>query len=183
MDYFANADFVVTMKRPLFTIFDGDTRDERVRAIKEKLVSQLHIEPSRIITLSGDSIEAYLLKPRIIKAAFSSISSSEKAIESYILRFDRKRDKKEVLDGLLKRFAARKYDARAAAKMAREMKKEEIDQEILIVFKSIEGSVHRLMHKIHKQDSIVESSLTPGLTGPKLPLSESTRSASGHASA
>ncbi len=89
------------------------------------------------MTLKRTSIEDYLLVPRSIKAAIPSLSLDEKRIASFLESNAGKRNKKAVLDELLKKYADVKYDGAIGAKIASCMRIVDMDSEIRGIFSSL----------------------------------------------
>ncbi len=141
MDYYANGSVVSAMKKPCFVIFDGDTSGPKNRSAKEKLLAKLRLDHNRIITLNRNSIEAYLVKPKAIKAAYPSLSVAEGSIRSYFARFKNKKNQKETLRLFFERFTDVPYDGSVGARIADRMSVEEVDPEIRQMFKRIEEEV------------------------------------------
>ena len=142
MNYYANAK-VLTSKRvnvEISVIFDGDTEKvERNKKIKEKLVKQLNLDEDYIYTLSKNSIEDYLLNIRAIKRAFPTITLSTSEIRNIIKNNKNKKNKKKVLDYILKRGGIGKYNGKLGAQIIRAMTEREINGELKQIIKSIVG--------------------------------------------
>jgi hypothetical protein len=134
--YFAESKTALEAKRQVVVIFDGDTEDSRRRDIKNRLLTQLKSNPI-IVTLIRNSIEDYILVPSAIKAAIPTIFLNEKEITSYLEGNAGKRNKKAVLDHLLKSHAGIKYDGAIGANIASHMSIGEIDPEIVEIFASL----------------------------------------------
>jgi hypothetical protein len=135
MKYFADAKIAREAKLKVVVIFDGDTEARRSSDVKRRLLLDLGVKP-RIVTLKRNSIEDYLLIPRAICAAFPSQSLDESRIGSF-LRQSKKRNKKEVLDLLIRKLAGVKYNSRIAATIANRMTFAEIDPEIRQIFSNL----------------------------------------------
>lgn len=127
------------LQKPLFVVFDGDTDTipEKKRR-KDALLGRISLPESNIIVLKKNSIEDYILIPRAIKQAFPNITFSEDDIKG-LLNEITKRNKKEVLDIILKRGSVGKYDYDKAAAIASAMAISEIDPEIILLFKLFVG--------------------------------------------
>ena len=110
---------------------------DRNKKIKERLIHELNIKEDHIITLQRNSIEAYLLVPSAIKRAFPQIGLSEQEIDEFIKRNEGKKNKKQVLDLLLKRGGIEIYDGETVAQIAQAMKENEIDDELKKILHSI----------------------------------------------
>lgn len=133
MAYYANARILKSrkVKVNIFALFDGDTEsNEKYKKIKERLIKDLEIEQERIITLQKTSIESYLLVPSSIKRAFPLIHLSENEIDEFIKQRDSKKNKKDVLDLLLKRGGIGAYNGVLGAQIAQAMRDDEIDSEL-----------------------------------------------------
>src|SRR6266550_207157 len=139
--YFANARLAAELRRPPFVIFDGDTDMARAKSVKDKLVQGLIIPPERIITLSRNSVESYLLVARPIKSAFRRIRISEGNLASFLVRMSSKRNKKGILETLFRQHLNVRYDGEAGARIASHMRINEIDDEIHSVFLKIKHEV------------------------------------------
>lgn len=133
MAYYANARVLKSrkVKVDIFAVFDGDTEaDEKNKKIKERLISDLKIEQDHIITLKKHSIESYLLIPSTIKRALPLIRLSEEEIDVFFKQNESKKNKKEVLDSLLRRGGIGSYTGELGAQIAQAMREDEIDQEL-----------------------------------------------------
>lgn len=136
MKYYANAKILHSkiVEIPVFVVFDGDT--EREEEIKKRLVKELDLDESHIKTLTKNSIENYLLVPRALKAAFPKSNQTEKEIQKFFEDNKTKKNKKEVLDLLFKEGGLGKYrEIEYGVRIAKEMKQDEIDDEIKDLFK------------------------------------------------
>jgi predicted ATPase len=144
MSYYANARVLKSrkIKFDVFAIFDGDTeKEEKRKEIKKRLVEELKLSEDHIITLKKSSIEAYLLVPAGIKRAFPQIRLSVEEIADFIKKNDQKKNKKELLESLLKRGGINTHDAEIIARIAEALRDNEIDEEIKGIFqKLIAGS-------------------------------------------
>ena len=133
MAYYANARVLKSRRINVnvFVIFDGDIeRDERRKKIKERLVKELNLKEDNIVTLKKSSIEEYLLIPAAIKRAFPQIRLTEQEIEACIKASEAKRNKKEVLDLILKRGGIGSYDGEKGVQIVQAMRENEIDNEL-----------------------------------------------------
>lgn len=139
MEYFANAKILRSLKPPreIFAIFNGHI--EKQEKIKERLLRELNIKNENIITLEESSIEAYLLVPSAIKRAFPNLRLSEEEISRIIERSKDKRNKKEILDFILRSGNVGSYDEEKAESIAKAMLENEINDEIKDLFKKILG--------------------------------------------
>lgn len=140
MDYYANARLlkVKRVKVGVAVIFDGDTENvDRNKKIKEKLLKELKIGEESIFTLKESSIEAYLLNGRAIKRAFPTIGLSRIEIDGLIKSSENKKNKKKVLDNILKRGGIGKYNGKLGAQIAQSMTDKEINEELKGILKSI----------------------------------------------
>jgi predicted ATP-dependent endonuclease of OLD family len=137
MEYFANAKILKSLKPPrnIFAVFDGDT--ERNQKIKKRLLEELAIKEENIITLKESSIEAYLLVPSAIRRAFPDISLSQQEILKIIEEGKMRKNKKELLDYILKVGNIGPYDKEKAERIARAMTENEISGEIKDIFNKI----------------------------------------------
>lgn len=140
MDYYANARLlkVKRVKVGVAVIFDGDTENvDRNKKTKEKLLKELKIGEESIFTLKESSIEAYLLNGRAIKRAFPTIGLSRIEIDGLIKSSENKKNKKKVLDNILKRGGIGKYNGKLGAQIVQSMTDKEINEELKGVLKSI----------------------------------------------
>jgi len=137
MEYFANAKILKSLKPPrsIYAVFDGDT--EKNQKIKKRLLEELNIKEENIITLQESSIEAYLLVPSAIKRAFQDMSLSQQEISKIIEEGKTKKNKKELLDYILKTGNVGPYDKEKAENIARIMTENEINDEIKNIFDRI----------------------------------------------
>ncbi|MBI2938382.1 MAG: AAA family ATPase [Thaumarchaeota archaeon] len=142
MEYYANARILGSrrIKVTPFVIFDGDTEDGKLKDVKDKLVKQLDLREENINTLKADSIEDYLLVPIAILRAFPNFNLSEKEIESFLESYKTKKDRKVVLDLLLKRGGIQGYNGDLGAQIALNMRETEISGDIREIFKRITAS-------------------------------------------
>jgi len=144
MAYYANARILKSRKVKVivFTVFDGDTEgDEKYRKIKERLIADLKISPDHIVTFKKSSIEAYLLVPSAIKRALPQIRLSEEEIKAFISANESKKNKKDVLDKLLKRGGIGSYSGQLGAEIADNMPEDEIDIELRTIMNKFSQSV------------------------------------------
>jgi hypothetical protein len=144
MAYYANARVLKSrrLKVEVFAVFDGDTEsDEKHKKIKERLISELKIRDDHITTLKRSSIESYLLVPNAIRRAFPLIRLSEDEIASFIQKDESKKNKKEVLDQLLRRGEIGPYTGELGAQIAQVMLDSEIDTELKDVMKNVSQPV------------------------------------------
>lgn len=142
MNYYANAKILTSKSVDIgvYIIFDGDTElEERNMKIKEKLLKELNINEEDVYTLSKNSIEDYLLKARPIYRAFPTISTSRTEISNFIQKNKNKKNKKRILDQILKQGGIGKYNGRLGAQIMRAMTDSEIDDELKQIMKSIMG--------------------------------------------
>lgn len=126
MDYFANAKIIRSnkFKIPVFVIFDGDTEtDAKKKEKKQKVIDKLGLSPDKILTLSKNTIENYLLIPRAI-SAFSMIPIEQ---VSSFFEENTSRNKKEVLANLFKQHGLR-YSEETAKKIAEKMTSDEFKE-------------------------------------------------------
>lgn len=125
-------------KIPIYYLFDGDTiNDESKRKIRYKLIDQLEISSKHIFTLSHNSIENYILNSKAIKMAYPEISYDRKQINDYLNANKMKKNKKRVIDKILKNGNIGKYDKIKASKIAEKIPKNEIDKEIKRILSEI----------------------------------------------
>lgn len=140
MEYYANAR-VLQSKRIALTphvIFDGDTsNDAGMKPTKDRLVKQLSIPEGNIHTLDKNTIEDYLLVPSAIRRAFPQLNLSLEEIRRFFDDQKTKRNKKAVLDSLLKRGGMDGYDGEKGAQIARVMRDSEVDEQIKEIFKQL----------------------------------------------
>lgn len=140
MAYYANARVLKSrkVKFDVFAIFDGDTeREEKNKEIKKRLIEELKLAEDHIVTLQKSSIEAYLLVPAAIKRAFPQIRLSVDEIADFIKKNEQKKNKKEVLESLLKRGGIDVHGAELGAHIAEALKDSEIDEEIKSIFQRL----------------------------------------------
>jgi|GEM_PF-923591 len=137
MKYFANAKILRFLKPPrrVFVIFDGDT--EKHRKIKERLLKELNIKNENIITLKETEVEAHLLVPSAIKRAFPNLGLSESEISKIIGEGENKKNKKELLDLILRKGNVGPYDEEKAGVLAKSFLENEINSEIREIFKRL----------------------------------------------
>ncbi|MEM2146757.1 MAG: AAA family ATPase [Candidatus Jordarchaeaceae archaeon] len=139
MEYFANAKILGSLKPPrrIFVVFDGDT--ERNKKIKERLLNELNVKDENIITLKETQIEAYLLVPSAIKRAFPNLNLSESEILGIIEAEKDKKNKKILLDLILRKGNLGPYDDEKAGSIAKSFLENEINNEIKAIFTKISG--------------------------------------------
>lgn len=142
MEYYANAR-VLRSRRIAVTphvIFDGDTStDAKMKQVKERLVQQLSIPEANVHTLGKNTIEDYLIVPSAIRRAFPQLNLSLEEVRHYFDEQKNKRNKKTVLDSLLKRGGMEGYDGEKGAQIARVMRDSEVDNQIKEIFKQLTG--------------------------------------------
>jgi len=140
MNYYANAR-VLNSRRVnvgISVIFDGDTeKEEKNKKIKDRMIKLLNLSEDNIYTLKKNKVEDYLLKARAIKRAFPTISYSTTEISNVIKRNINKKDKKTVLDQILKRGGIGKYNGLLGAQIIQSMTEKEIDDELRQILNSI----------------------------------------------
>lgn len=144
MAYYANARILKSrkVKAIVFTVFDGDTEgDDKYKKIKERLIADLKISQDHIVTLKKSSIEAYLLVPSAIKRALPQIRLSEEEIKAFISTNESKKNKKDVLDTLLKRGGIGSYSGQLGAEITDNMLEDEIDTEFRNIMKKFSQSM------------------------------------------
>jgi len=139
MQYFANAKTLRSLRpeRNIFVIFDGDT--DKHKKIKERLLNELNLKEENIITLSEPQIEAYLLVPSVIRRAFPNIKLSESDISKIIEEGKNKKNKKDLLDQILREGNVGPYDEEKAGIIAKNFLEDEIPPEIKEIFNKITG--------------------------------------------
>lgn len=130
MDYFANAKIVKEFGRPVHVVFDGDTGSKRNRDIKRRLVTELKLPKARIITLRKNALEDYLLVPRAIKQAFPDMRLSVEELARLVREAKKKKNKKGVLDSLLREYAGSRFSDTTAARIADKLLPSEVGQEL-----------------------------------------------------
>jgi len=140
MAYYANARILKSrqVKLDVFAVFDGDTeKEERNKKIRDRLNKELKLKEDCIITLEKSSIEAYLLVPSAIKRAFPQIRLSEEEISDFITRNEQKKNRKQVLEQLLKRGGIDTYSGEIGSQIAQAFKDNEIDEELKSIFQKL----------------------------------------------
>jgi predicted ATPase len=137
MEYFANAKILRSLKPPrkIFVIFDGDT--EKHRKIKDRLLNELKVNNENIFTLKETQVEAYLLVPSAIKRGFPNLNLSESEISKIIEEGKEKKNKKELLDFILRKGNVGPYDEEKAGIIAKSFLENEISPEIKEIFKKL----------------------------------------------
>jgi len=130
MEYYTNARIATKFGKRITVLFDGDTNSSKNVAVKKNLIDRLRVPKDRIVTLPKTAIEDYLLNPAAILRAFPKISLSETGIKSVLASFERKRNKKNVLNLILKKYANTKFDEQAAMLIAKSTLPEEISSEM-----------------------------------------------------
>lgn len=128
--YFANAQITKELKIPIYSVFDGDTRETKKQDVISRFRS-LSIDEGFIYTLRENSIENYLLNPHAIKRAFPDMSLNVQDIEDFFQKNRDKRNKKVVLDYLFRSCGFGGYDKDVARKIAEAFDKSEIDSELV----------------------------------------------------
>jgi len=133
MAYYVNAKVLKSknIKVNIFAVFDGDTElEEKQKKTKDRLIKELSIDESHIITLKENSIEGYLLVSSAIKRAFPQINLSEKEIEKFIDDHRGKKNRKEVLNLLFKRGGMFSYNGDMGVQIIQAMHQGEINPEL-----------------------------------------------------
>lgn len=116
-------------------MFDGDTTTvKKKRRVKNRLIEQVTLPESNVLTLKKNSIEDYLLIPTAIRSAFPFVSKSVKYIDAFFKTRKTKRNKKEVLETLFTQLGLGKYDYEKATAIVSKIKLSEIDEEIKRIF-------------------------------------------------
>jgi putative ATP-dependent endonuclease of the OLD family len=126
MEYFANAKIIRSrrVETEVFVIFDGDTdRGNKNKKIKERLVAELGIPETHVLTLGQSELEGYLLDPVAILDAFPELprSVSKNELEEFLAVWRGRRDQKRAFDELFKTYGLGRFDAERGAEIARSM--------------------------------------------------------------
>jgi hypothetical protein len=134
---YAVAKTALKLRKPVTVLFDGDTSQEKKRAVKLKVVARLRSRKVRIVTLQQSSIESYLLNPRAIKSAFNGALMSEAEIADFLKERNNKRNKKDVIDELSRKVGLAKYNPSVASEIAKNIRTDEIDGEIVRILNDV----------------------------------------------
>lgn len=134
---YAVAKTALKLRKPVIVLFDGDTSRAKQSAVKKKVVARLRSHRVRVVTLKRSSIESYLLNPRAIKEAFGGTSMSEAEIRDFFQQRENKRNKKVVVDELFKKIGLSKYNPSVASAIAKNIRTDEIDGEIVGILKGV----------------------------------------------
>jgi len=149
MQYFANAKTLRSLRpeRNIFVIFDGDT--DKHKKIKERLLKELNLKEENIITLPEPQIEAYLLVPSVIRRAFPNIKLSENDISKIIEEGKNKKNKKDLLDQILREGNLGPYDEEKAGIIAKNFLEDEIPPEIKEIFNKLTRQQNEMEQTAH----------------------------------
>jgi hypothetical protein len=134
--YYAESKIVEALKVPTYLIFDGDTREEK----KHKIINTMKRVPitsNHIYTLCQNSIENYLLNPRVITLAFPQKMLCEKDIQDFLEKTKNKKNKKRVLQFLFRQFKIGSYTKESAKQIASKFEIAEIDSELELLLSKI----------------------------------------------
>jgi ATP-dependent Lon protease len=96
-----------------------------------------------VVVLQKNSIEDYLLVPEAIKKAFPRLNLSTQGIENFLVKNRGKKNKKYLLQSLLKEGGLRTYDKDFAKRIAQKIEKDEIDAELVEKLKTIANAPQR----------------------------------------
>jgi ABC-type branched-subunit amino acid transport system ATPase component len=143
---YANAQLASELKlkwgSDVFIIHDGDVFSQQKRKDSFNLMKKkLAIGEDHIIGLAEPSIDAYLLKPEILKRSFPLVDVSSDELEQEISKYSCNRNKKETVARLLTEKFGIRYDPDIARKIARSFKKDEIDKEFISIFERISEDI------------------------------------------
>lgn len=147
LPYFASIKLVMRTNRdlPFFYIVDGTEGKKREEVIDEFCESaksnvglgndQIERLRHSVFVLSKGQIEAYLLRPSTVAHVFEI---PEDKVESWFKMNESKKNKFYVLDELLRQHGKGKYDKKLdGTKIAKALRKEEIDEELVRVIEQI----------------------------------------------
>ncbi|MDG6918027.1 MAG: hypothetical protein JRN62_01060 [Nitrososphaerota archaeon] len=95
--------------------------------MKQATIERAGLPNDSVVTLTKSTIEDYMLCPAAFARAFPTIKSAE---VQELLAADTRRNKKDVLDRILKGLDIGKYDREKAGRIADAMEPSEIDEEI-----------------------------------------------------
>lgn len=144
MDYYANARVLDSrrLRVQTFVLFDGDTEsDPKRQETKRRLNDQLKLPEGHVLTLPQSSIESYLLVPAAIHRAIPKLRLSAKELEAAIKEHEGKKNKKQVLDQILRRAGvASGYDTDVGQRISQAMNESEISDDIKSIFNIILGA-------------------------------------------
>jgi hypothetical protein len=133
--YYVEAKMTKEARVPCYLILDGDVSKKSKEDLIRRLAS-LPISEEAVIVLKKNSIENYLLVPEAIKKAFPRLDLSIQDIENFLVKNRDKRNKKYLLQSLLRKGGLRTYRD-FAKRIAQEIEKHEIDPEIVDKLKTI----------------------------------------------
>ncbi len=140
--YYVNAEVARQAHLPVVVVFDGDTSQVQFEQTKARLLKMLPQEVT-IVDLRQRTIENYLLVPRAVRAAIPDISVDEAGIANYFRQNTTKKNKKEVLDSMLKKYADVSYDGHIGATIVENMLLSEVDPEIRSIFANVSPRTSR----------------------------------------
>ena len=144
MKYYPDARIAIASRIPIYCIFDGDVSSKNeFPSVRATLTNMLEQSEDKIMILSDESIEAYLLDSFAIKKAFPDLKLSESEIQEYFQKTAQKKNKKQVLDFLLKNYAGANYGPEAAGRIASFIAAERISEEITKLLRKIRDDVTR----------------------------------------
>jgi hypothetical protein len=127
-------ELIKEQKIPIIYIYDGDTlNNSKKRKARTNIEDKFKNIPINKFTLNKNNIENYIIISKAIKKAFPKIKYSVIQIEEYIKINYNKRNKKSVLEEIL-RINNIKYDADSARKIAQNMELYEVDPELKELF-------------------------------------------------
>lgn len=128
--YYVEAKITKETKIPFYLILDGDTTEKRKKNLIERF-SKLSLGEDFVYILRRKSIEDYLLVPRAIKNAYPNMSLSEWQIKNFLQENRYKKNKKLVLQALFKAANLEAYNKHSAKRIAHEIEKNEIENELV----------------------------------------------------
>jgi hypothetical protein len=147
MQYYANVDVLASKRFTVvpFLILDGDTEKlQRNEKIRKYLMKRISLPTNQVVTLTKNSIEDYILVPRAIGEAFPQLKADENEISKFLNERLGSRNKKKVLDELFRDYGLPKYcEIEDARRIAKAMRRDEIDNELVAIAENLSNSVKR----------------------------------------
>jgi len=133
--FYKEMQLIESFNVPIYCIFDGDTyNSKKMRNVIEKLLDDYTNDKIKIYVLNKNTIEDYLIIPRIIKSTFPKIKEGEAQIE---LLLNSKRNKKKLLNHLFIKNGLNSYSHKSARLIAMNIDDASLDPELLTILNDI----------------------------------------------
>jgi len=134
--FYKEMGIIVSFNVPIYCIFDGDTKkDNKMKRVTESILNNYSNDKVSIYVLNKNTIEDYLLDPKIIKISYPQIIETDEDLNKL---FESKKNKKALLSHLFRRISI-KYNSDVARSIATNISKESLDAELKDVLNKMLG--------------------------------------------